>query len=257
MENLPELRVVALAEIMPHEKVDPLRVDRLAARITDEGSQLNPMVCIEDISGRFVLLDGATRTAALGNIGLAYGVVQVVDSRSITLETWHHVVRDVAPEAVTRHIEDNPNLILAEDEGTPRISTIDGGRFTAHSDRLSQNGVLSALVDSYIGRWKVNRVVDPDLDSVASFYPDWATVVEFPTLTIDDVMKAALGDDRLPAGITRFIVPDRALRVQADLAFLAAGPQPERQALLDRLIEERSSTGRIRRYPQSVVIYDE
>ncbi len=257
MQNLPELRVVALTEIMPHEKVDPLRVDRLAARISAEGSQLNPMVCIEDISGRFVLLDGATRTAALGNIGLAYGVVQVVDARSITLETWHHVVRDAAPEAVTRHIEDNPNLILAEDEGTPRISTIDGGRFTALSDRLTQNGVLSALVDCYIGRWKVNRVVDPDLDSVASFYPDWVTVVEFPTLTIDDVMKAALGDDRLPAGITRFIVPDRALRVQADLALLAPGPQPERQALLDRLVEERSNAGRIRRYPQSVVIYDE
>ncbi|MFB3049415.1 MAG: hypothetical protein ACE1Z9_04605 [Acidimicrobiia bacterium] len=257
MQNLPELRVVALTEIMPHENVDPLRVDRLAARISAEGTQLNPMVCIEDISGRFVLLDGATRTAALGNIGLAYGVVQVVDARSITLETWHHVVREAAPEAVMRHIEDNPNLILADDQGTPRISTVDGGRFAAHSDQLTPNGVLSALVDCYIGRWKVNRVVDPDLDSVASFYPDWASVVEFPTLSIDDVMKAALGDDRLPAGITRFIVPDRALRVQADLSVLAPGPQPEKQALLDRLIEERSNTGRIRRYPQSVDIYAE
>ena len=75
MQNLPELRVVSLTEIMPHENVDPLRVDRLAARISAEGSQLNPMVCIEDISGRFVLLDGATRTAALGNIGLAYGEI--------------------------------------------------------------------------------------------------------------------------------------------------------------------------------------
>ncbi|GMQ85547.1 MAG: bifunctional transcriptional regulator/O-phospho-L-serine synthase SbnI [Acidimicrobiia bacterium] len=257
MQNLPELRVVPLTEIMPHENVDPLRVERLAARISAEGTQLNPMVCIEDISGRFVLLDGATRTAALGNIGLAYGVVQVVAAQSITLGTWHHVVRNAAPEAVMSHIEDSPNLTLTGDEGPPRISTIDGGRSTARSDRLTENGVLSTLVDCYIGRWTVNRVVDADLDSVASLYPDWATVFEFPTLTVDDVMKAALGDDRLPAGITRFMVPDRALRVRAELAVLAPGPQEERQALLDRLLEERSNAGRIRRYPQSVVIYDE
>ncbi len=257
MQNLPELRVAPLAEIMPHENVDPLRVDRLAARISAEGSQLNPMVCIEDINGRFVVLGGATRTAALGNIGLAYGVVQVVAARSITLETWHHVVRDAAPEAVMRNIEDNPDLILVEEEGTPRISTSDGGRSTVYGDGLGEYGVLSALVDSYMGRWKVNRVVDPDPNNVTSLYPDWTAIVEFPTLTVDDVMKAALNDDRLPAGITRFIVPDRALRVHADLAVLAPGPQEERQALLDRLLEERANAGRIRRYPQSVVIYDE
>ena len=71
-------------------------------------------------------------------------------------------------------------------------------------------------------------------------------------------MKAALGEDLLPAGITRFNVPDRALGVKADLTMLRSpGSVSDKQALLDRLLQARTRTGRVRHYPDGVFIFDE
>ena len=258
MAPVPELRVAPLAQIRPHEEVDPLRVDRLAGRITAEGAQLNPVVCVEDISGDLVLLDGATRTAALRHLGFAYAVVQIVEERSISLERWHHVIREAPPGEVMERISANKRLRITADDEPPRVSTPDGGRRTVSGDGLSLFAVLSALVHSYVGEWTVNRVTDGDLGLVPQRFPDWGAVVEFPALTMSDVMKAALGEDLLPAGITRFNVPDRALRVNADLTMLEpTGSAAEAQALLDQLIRARTNSGRVRRYPNSVIIFDE
>ncbi len=253
---MPDLRVIPLTQIVPHEDFDPLRVDRLARRISESGHQLNPVICIETDSGDFVLLDGATRTAALRHLGLGYGLVQVVPAETVNLETWHHVIRDANPGEVLDRIEANEDLVVTAPTAPPRLSTSDGRSATV-SGSGSLYGVLSALVDSYVGQWKVSRIEQDDLPDVAVLYPDWAVLVEHPTLTIDDVMKAALSEDRLPAGVTRFIVPDRALRVKADLGVLAEGPDSGRLAQLGRLIEGLVGEARVRRYPQSVVIFDE
>jgi hypothetical protein len=259
MPNLPQLRVVPLERIRPHEKVDPLRVERLATRIEAEGSQLNPVVCTEDPSGNLILLDGATRTAALKRLDLSYGIVQLVEPESVILETWHHVVRQAPPDVVLGEIESQDDLVLAQDEGPPRICTPDGVVQTVHGgDGISMFKMLSSLVDSYVGRWKLNRVIDPDLENVAWRYPDWSAVIEFPALTIEDVMKAAIDEDPVPAGMTRFVVPERALRINAELSLLRRpGSELEKQELLDRLLEERARAGRIRRYDEAVVILDD
>ena len=256
MPLVPDLRVIPLTRIVPHEDFDPLRVDRLARRISESGHQLNPVICIEADSGDFVLLDGATRTAALRHLGLGYGLVQVVAAETVTLATWHHVVRDANPDEVLGRIDDNQDLLVVAPSMPPRLSTSDGRRVTV-SGTGSLYRALSAMVDSYVGRWKVSRMEEADLPHVAELYPDWAVLVEHPILTIDDVMKAALSEDRLPAGVTRFIVPDRALRVKAELVVLAEGPQSQRQAQLDQMIEDLVGAARVRRYPQSVVIFDE
>jgi len=258
MPPVPKLLVVALERVLPHEEVDPLRVDGLAARIEADGLQVNPVACVEGGGGQFVLLDGATRTAALRRLGLGFAVAQVVRPDTITLETWHHVIRGTEPEAVIRQIQSDGDLTVAEGTETPLISTAVGEPQTVHGEGLSQSASLSSLVSSYIGRWRVNRVIDTDLNSVAQRFPDWAAVVEFPRLSIDDVMKAALEEDRLPAGVTRFVFPDRALRVNTGLGLLRyPGEEADKQVQLDRLLEERAQAGRVRHYPQSVVIYDE
>ena len=89
-------------------------------------------------------------------------------------------------------------------------------------------------------------------------FPDWAATVEFPILTVDDVLRAAVAEDYLPAGITRFIVEGRALRINVDLAMLR-GPASgeEKQRDLDSLLEDRAHDGRIRRYEETVFILDD
>jgi hypothetical protein len=116
---------------------------------------------------------------------------------------------------------------------------------------------LSRLVSTYIGRWTVNRVIDPGADEIARQFPDWGALIEFPALTIPDVTEAALGADLLPAGITRFVVPDRALRLNYGLDELRAGELEAKQRRLDEMIQERARLGRVRRYAEPVIILDD
>ncbi len=258
MPEMPVLRVVALENVRAHEQVDPMRVDRLKARIGTDGIQINPMICTEAPSGELVLLDGATRTEALRRLDLEFAVVQMVKPDDVTLETWHHVIRDCPPAEFLSRMEKAELLSTTEDSGPPRIHTNEEEVRTVDGGPLSPNATLSALVDTYIGRWTVSRVTDHGTSSVAWRFPDWSVIVEFPTLSVEDVMKAAVGDDLLPAGITRFLVSERALRLNADLTLLSGpGTREEKQEALDGLLETRAHNGRIRRYEETVYILDE
>lgn len=253
----PHLRVAPLTALRRHEEVDPLRVERLKERIDDEGIQVNPMVCVE-ADGKLVVLDGATRTEALRNLGLEHAVVQIVDPERVELGTWHHVVRQCAPAELVGLVESTPGLALGEDRGAPRIRPASGPTRSVRGESLSPNATLSSLVACYIGRWPVGRLADADAGVAASLFEDWAALVELPILTVEDVMRAALGDDLLPPGITRFLIPGRALRLNFDLSILEEKvDMAEKQRRLDALIERRSREGRVRRYDETVFIYDD
>lgn len=258
MPHLPDLRVVALDSILRHEEVDPLRVRRLMSRIEDDRVQVNPMVCVEGPGEVMVLLDGATRTEALRHMGLDDAVVQVVDPATVTLETWHHVVRGCDLEDLVGRIGADRELTLSEETGTPCLHLVDGTHRLVAGVGISANATLSALVSGYVGQWTVTRVIDASPDHASATFPDWAAVAEFPILSVDDVMKAAIGEDLLPAGITRFLVPDRALRLNAPLGLLRSELSVDaKQEALDAMLEERASEGRVRRYEEPVFVLDD
>lgn len=258
MPHLPLLRVVPLESIRGHEEIDPLRVERLVDRIEAEGIQVNPMICCHAPDGELILLDGATRTESLRRIGLRHAVVQVVDPEEVTLETWHHVVRECSEDEVLAAVSKRSEITLTEEEGTPGLYLRSGGHRMVMGVGISPNATLSSLVRSYVGSWRVSRVHDPAPDQVTWAFPDWSAVVRFPTLSLEDVMKAAISDDLLPAGITRFLVNERALRLNVPLDLLRAGGDIEdKQAALDGLLGERARNGRIRRYEETIFILDE
>lgn len=257
MNSRPDLRIAALSDLRRHEEVDPLRVGRLERRIEGEGMQVNPMICVE-ADGMLVVLDGATRTEALKGLGLEHAVVQVVDPEEVDLETWHHVVRQCSPNELLERIAEQPNLVLEEEQGPPRVCLVSGEIRTVRGEGITRNATLSSLVAVYVGHWPVSRVTDADAAKAGSVFEDWAALVELPTLSVDEVMGAAVGADLLPAGITRFLIPGRALRLNFDLSILEEeGTVEQKQRRLDELIEQRSREGRVRRYEETVFIYDD
>lgn len=258
MPHMPRLRVVPLESIRRHEEVDPLRVDRLRERIGTEGIQVNPMVCIEAEGANLVLLDGATRTEALKLLGLQHAVVQLVDPETISLGTWHHVVRNAPIDDFIAALREPSEMELTDAEWPPTIRLNDGTSYHARGIGISPNATLTHLVRSYTGHWQVNRLPDPDLALAARNYGDWTALVEFPMLSIEDVMEAALGQDLLPAGVTRFLVPDRALRANVPISMLdSAEETAAKQSALNDLLARRARTGRIRRYSEPIFILDD
>lgn len=258
MPHMPRLRVVPLESIRRHEEVDPLRVDRLHRRIGTEQMQVNPMVCIEVERGNLVLLDGATRTEALRHIGLEHAVVQLVDPQSVSLGTWHHVVRSAPIDDFVAAISEPSEMELTDTEWPPTIRLNDGRNYHARGIGITPNATLTHLVRSYTGNWQVNRLPEPDLALAARNYGDWTALVEFPTLSIEDVMEAAIRQDLLPAGVTRFLVPERALRVNMPISILSSNDDmATKQSALDELLAERARGGRIRRYSEPIFILDD
>jgi len=258
MPHMPVLRVVALTLIRRHEEIDPLRVSRLSERIAAEKIQVNPMVCIEAPGGELVLLDGATRTESLKKLGLEHAVVQIVQPGGVGLGTWHHVVRGCSPDELAAAIEACTEIELQNGAEPPSVIANTGSTLHVVGPGLTANATLSALVGTYVGKWNVTRTTDPRPETTASSFPDWTAVVEFPTLDVEDVMRAAVTNDLLPAGITRFVVPERALRLNMPLDLLDSGATiEEKQDALNQLLEQRARDGRVRRYEEPVYVLDD
>ena len=259
MPHLPVLRVVPLERIRRHEEIDPLRVERLVGRIGVEGIQVNPMICCLAPDGELILLDGATRTESLKELGLEHAVVQMVAEDDVELETWHHVIRECEPQDVLDAVSAASDLTLSDGNGgAPRIHFNGGESIGVLGTGISANAALSALVDTYVGKWRISRVTEPTVDPVSWSFPDWSAMVEFPILTLEDVMKAAITEDLLPAGITRFVVDKRALRLNVPIDMLATTePIEAKQQALDDMISQRARDGRVRRYEETIFILDE
>ena len=93
--EMPDLRVLRVADLLLHEQHDAQRSDPLAQRIVSDGVLKNPpIVAPVDGGPPFVVLDGANRVTAASALGLVHVVAQVVDydDPALALDTWHHLV---------------------------------------------------------------------------------------------------------------------------------------------------------------------
>jgi hypothetical protein len=117
---------------------------------------------------------------------------------------------------------------------------------------------LNPFVGAYLSAAVIARSTEPSIGAVAADHPDAAGVVTFPDLTVDAVFTAAREGHRLPAGITRFLVPGRVLALNAPLDPLFADRSLEdHNAWLHDLIAARRARGHIRHYPEAVYVLDD
>ncbi|MCO5186010.1 MAG: hypothetical protein M9965_19000 [Anaerolineae bacterium] len=103
-----------------------------------------------------------------------------------------------------------------------------------------------------------DRTQNRELLQLAHDYDDMMALVVFPTFTVAQVIQVAQAGRRLPAGITRFIVPDRILRVNLDIDLLQADlPLRQKNRQLHEYLAEKQRRGDIRHYDESLYLLDE
>jgi threo-3-hydroxy-L-aspartate ammonia-lyase len=267
------LDVVPVELVLPHEQIDDKRVARLMERLASEGRLLNPPV-VTSWHGRYVILDGATRFTALKRLGYPHIIVQVVDphSREFALHTWYHVISSAEPLAeLLQRLRQIPHLDLQplaphdiqnafNDEGTlcyflDREGQATIARATQEADRLA---VMNELVASYTAWGTVERTLLTDLARLLAQFPQLTAVAVFPQFTPETVFNVAARGELLPAGLTRFLIPGRVLRLNADLEQLkSTQPLPAKRAWLDHTLEEKLARSRLRYYQEPVILLDE
>lgn len=277
------LRIVPVDIVLPHEAYHGPRVERLASRLVEDNILVNPPLVAEVNSGeKYVVLDGATRTTAFKHLGYPHVVVQVIDAErdNVQLHAWAHVVRNRAEKSgsidflsLARNI---PGLLLIE---TPRealddvihqegvlgyVVTVEGSGYRLELDQetLADDrdwlDVMNDLVHQY-GEWgDVERTLSRDTEMLSTMYDDMAVLVVFPAFAPDLVLRVASQGRLLPAGITRFVIPGRILRLNAPLSkMINEEPLSAKAEWLDEFVAEKVGDRQVRYYEEPVMILDE
>ena len=127
---------------------------------------------------------------------------------------------------------------LAHRETLAYLAGGDGRCFAlGHSaDVITRAAALRRLFAGYAGRATITRV--PPTDWAARLDEQNASVaVVYPTYTKRDIVALAQAGAVLPAGITRHVIPGRALRINVPIDYHAAG----REAGLARRLAARAA----------------
>jgi len=269
---LPHLEVIDLANVALHEDFDERRIVALAERVQRDGVVRNPPIVAPLGDGRFVVLDGANRVSALKYLEYRDALVQIVDYHAVELHRWHHLITgftgddlfaelaaclDAAPRpstfAAARHA-------LASEGALAFVGLPDGRTFVleGQGDLRDRAARQCALVDVYNGRADIHRVQVDDLSVIAGAYDLPDGLVVFPAYAADDVLALVRAGGKLPSGISRHVIPGRALRVNYALALLAdAGPREDKNAQLAQWVRRKLQAREIRYYEEPTVLYDE
>lgn len=266
---LPNLVFVATSQLLLHEEHDPDRVDRLVQRLQEEGVLRNPPLVAELGDGRVVVLDGANRVVALQTMGAFHVPVQVVryEDPSVELDRWHHLLVQV-PESWLDRLGEAVPLQTVRTEAARLLSSrqalacVHVGaslRFVPWPQTLLEVARrLCEIVGSYRGRVPYHRVDTDEEEALRAEYGPIGALVTFARFHKVEILELARNAAKLPAGITRHVVPGRALRVNfpLELAF-RPGSVEEKNAWLRAWVQERVQKGRVRAYPEPTILFDE
>ncbi len=272
VEPVLPLRIVPSERVFPHELTDEKRVERLARLIKEVGILKNPPLVMETASG-YMVLDGATRSLAMRKMGLPHMLVQVFTSATegLQLKTWYHIIRQLDKTSLLNLLNDLPEveLIPSDEESVTEdqleygslctLHFVDGDVFLlqakAGTNRLE---VLNKLTTAYVAAGLISRTLNRNARQLKLEYEDMLALVVFPIYEVEQIMQLAQAGRRVPAGITRFVVPGRILRVNLDLEILESDKSlREKNRWLQEHLLEKQRVGHIRYYPESVYLLDE
>lgn len=267
------LRVVHLDDVLLHEYTETQRVNQLTARLGADQFLKNPPI-VASRDGKFILLDGATRVTALQRLGCRDVIVQVVDyaAPGLTLETWNHLVVGLPVLALLQALRQLAGLRLqmatgeqAEEARVQRASL--GTLVLADGHTLSMYGppsladeaqLLNQVVALYEGRGEMRRVTHADVRRLLMEYGRFSALIVFPRYRPSEIQHLALNGSKLPTGITRHIIPGRALRINFPLDLLrAADPLDQKNARLTEWMQTKLRDRRVRYYQEPVLLFDE
>jgi hypothetical protein len=273
----PDLRIVELSLLVEHEFNDVQRTAPLAQRLEAEGQLKNPPIVapLDDGDPRYVVLDGANRTTALGMLGYEHALVQVVryEEPPVTLTTWHHVVCGLDVEDYLAGIRATQALELVEMDwlharaGLARRDLLaytvcgDGRVYAARTGARAlheQNALLNAMVDTYKTRGRLFRATTDNIFEAARLYPDLTGLVIFPRYEASEVMSLAREGELLPTGLTRHLIQGRALRTNYPLNELRSADSLEaKNERLREWLKHKLGSKEIRFYGEATFLFDE
>lgn len=264
IDSIRYLRLVEIDRLLLHESREPSRLEALRESIDAEGVQSNPVIAAP-YGDDYLVLDGAHRIGALAALGCVSVLVQAVELPE-RAESWTHILEAPGiPEKLTGRLYslesemkgvelargarcggELPLGVLAAVETEEGCLALGGVGTVAEQTRA-----LWTLQEAYPEEVAVRRVVpgepvEPSESRVAVYHRRF---------TLEDLGEVVRGGEKLPAGVTRFSVPERILGVRLPLDYMRGNPEKGDQRL-ERFVKELLERRRVRRYDEPVVLFE-
>ena len=273
--ELPELHIVGLDEVVLHEDPDMERVARLVDRFSADGILKNPPVVGRSKGYRRIVLDGANRVTALRKLGYSHVLVQELDlfDPGLKLGTWHHAIERLEAQDLLDHAVSIPGVSVEEAPTTPGAGSPENGTPPLAQVHLPTRRSLSirgaqkldervfqlhSLTKAYHRFANFDRVSYTNLDDLVRNYRNFTALLIFQPFSLEDLQKLTHWDKRIPSGVTRVLLPKRALRFNLQLEMLRAGLSvEEKEDWLQQTILERVGDKSIRFYREPTFFFDE
>jgi hypothetical protein len=252
ISSLEDLFLVDLGCLILHEAHDEDRLVSLRERIEAEREQRNPII-VSPHEDRYLVLDGAHRVRALGELGSRFALVQVVEPPE-KAEGWGHLLDGVGRAELDNiegiEVSDRPgDALLAE------VETAGGETLLLSAKEDGLRGRVRALwnLQSFYPRGAVVRRVEPDGTARLS---GGEALIRYQPFTPGELAEIVDSGTVLPAGITRFRIQERVLGVRYPLDRMKEGDPSARNAELREFVERRWEENRVRYYGEPVVLFE-
>ncbi len=267
----PDLRIIPVSRMKPHEEHDSQRSLPLIERLKDAEYFLNPPIVAEIDAGNpdtdYVILDGANRHHCFTYLGWPHILVQVADYSSpwVQLDVWNHVISKWQMASFMmqlRGIEPLEVIDAPVDNPLARLAVPDGRIFSFHTTTRGvneRNAVLREVVRLYQRQASLNRSAQSDPAHIFPDYPEATGLMLFPKYYPEDIIEAAAERAYLPPGISRHIIQGRAIRLNYPMALVidpTVGLQ-EKNAALRQWMQRRFANRQVRYYAEATYQFDE
>lgn len=262
----PDLRIVNVDDVMPHEKSDAQRSQPLIERLKRAKCFTNPPMVAEVAGGKYVLMDGSNRHISMISLGFRHILVQVADYESdfVDLGVWQHIVSDwdwrnlLNELTQINHIETRDGW---DSNAVAQVLLRDGPVYSLHAavDTLQErNGTLRQVVSSYHQNATLYRTPLVDPAQIWSLFPTGFALVMFPVYQPQDIIDAALECAYLPSGVSRHIIHGRALNLNFPMEYLRVdAPLPAKNEQLQVWLRQQYAERSVRFYAEATYQFDE
>jgi hypothetical protein len=250
--SLKDLRLVDLECLILHEAHDEDRLARLRKRMETEGEQRNPVI-VSPHEDRYLVLDGAHRVRALGELGSPLALVQTVEPPE-KAEGWVHLLGEVE----TAELRNLRGIEASERPGHDTLAEVE----TAGDGTIFFSSTEEGLHGRVRGLWSLQSlypkgvVVHRVESDGAVRLSEGEILIRYGGFTPGELAAIVDSGTVLPAGITRFRVRERVLGVRYPLENMADEDLEKQNDELREYVRRCWDEGRVRLYGEPVVLFE-
>ena len=231
------------------------------------------MVATHSSNNKSILLDGANRLTALRALQIPDVLVQHIDlfDPGLIFLQWHHAVEKFTNDSFLEKINNLPDITITKSPNDDLIANDNGDLLCqiqfadrsiyvvhAHTDLFQRVKDLRNITDIYKGFQYMDRVSYTNLEHLKNNYSQFCALIVFRKLTKDELVEVTNNGMRIPSGITRIIMPKRALRINVPLDILRFDVSAEQKNYwLQNRINEQIRDKSIRFYHEPTFLFDE